>query len=538
VKRDVPAWAAPAAIFAFFGAFYLLFRSNDFFAVDGSFRCLEVYRYPTLFFRSNNHLFYTPNVLWWVRGFTALGYTPRNPVDFLRLVEVMNCLAGAAALAVFASLLLAATDSVGIALVGTAGLGLTRSFLAQATNSNEPMLGILWSFGGMALAVASARRKSFWLAAGSGFLFGLAMATYRSMVLLAPAAGVPLLLANEEGAVRFVFAKARFGRAVLAAITGAVCAVALHGWAYWVMGERSIVRMAASFFATEGSDIYLGLRWSRAASLPIGLARNLFAVEPEYTTFPSFLARPLIDIAWLFFLVGVSVAFLIFCAVMIAKHWSALRPGTQAGAVAALVGLAFTFPPLLVWDPQYDKLWAQPLACMIFLAAIAVSIVGQPGRRARIALWCFAVAAVGGMSVALHWAYQKHVHEPYEFDEAREAAALFGKNDFVVGDWRPTAMLYGYLWAEPGQFLSFPSEATEHREGVLQQITEGIDKARAKGGHAYFFGTLDVPKSEWNDFFGSECGIPYSALNEYRKQATPLTRYRDRHGYDVLWELK
>jgi len=537
VKKNASAWAIPTAVFVVFSAFYVLLRSNDFFAVDGSFRCLEVYRDPTLFFRSNNHLFYTPNALWWTRLAAAVGYTPRGPVEFLRLVEVMNCLAGAAALAIFCSLLLAATDSAALAVAGAAGLGLTRSFLAQATNSNEPMLGILWSFAGVGLAAIAARRNSIWAAAGSGILFGLAMVTYRSMVLLAPAGAVLLWIGFEEGKPRFAIEMERVGRVAAAVIAGTASAAALHGWAYCVMGERSAAGMMNRFLATEGSDIYFGLRWNRVVSLPLGLARNLFAVEPEYTTFRAFLGRPPVLIALTFFLLAASLAFALFCAALIARNWKSLNAPIRASAIVAGVGLVFTFPPLAVWDPQYDKLWALPLACMIFLMAIAVKIGLQGRKRARLALWCFAGVAVGGACITLHWAYEKHVHRPYEFEEASEAAAMLGKNDFIVGDWRPVAMLYGYLWAEPGQFLSFPSEATEHRTGVLQEIEEGVQKAQASGGRVYFFGTLDISQREWNDFFGPECGIPYSALDKYRERATARARFMDRHGCDTLWEL-
>lgn len=537
MKKSAWAWAEPAAVFIFFSAFYIFFRSNDFFAVDGSFRCLEVFRDPQLFFRSNNHLLYTPDVLAWTRLAAAAGYKPGGPVEFLRLVELMNCLAGATTLAIFAAFVLAATDSWGIALLAAAGFGLTRSFLAQGTNSNEPMPGILWSFVGMALAAVSARRKSFWAAAGSGIFFGLAMATYRSMVLLAPAAAVLLLIGFEEGASRFALKKGRIARLAAAAISGLAAAAALHGWAYWVMGERSAAGMMNRFLATEGSEVYFGLRWERTLNLPVGLARNLFAAAPEYTTLRAFRAGPPGPIVLMIFLIAASIAFLIFCAMQIAGNWTALGARMQTGAIVACLGLACTFPPLLVWDPQYDKLWVQPLGCLIFLAAIAVKMAMRQERQRRLALWCFASIAAGGMCVTLYWAYEKHEHQPYEFEEARQAAALFDKNDFIVGDWRPVAMLYGYLWAEPGHFVSFPSEAGEHRGETIQRLQSKIEEAQKRAGHVYFFGILDVPREDWNVFFGAECRIPYAAMDEYRAHATVRARFPDNRGYDVLWEL-
>jgi len=536
-ESNLGTYGVPSAIFLIFLLVYILLRSNDFFAVDGSFRCLEVYRYPELFFRSNNHLFYTADAWWWSRLAATVGYRPGGPVQFLHLIELMNCLAGAAALAIFCYLVFGVTRSWQLAIVTAAALGLSRAFSAQAVNSNEPMPGVLWSFVAVALAARAAQKRALWAAAGGGVFLGLAMVTYRSMVLLAPAAVALLLLGEGDKSRRFSLSKGGIGRAAALVLSGIASAACLHGWAYWRMGERTLRGMISRFSVTDGSQFYFGLRFGRVLNIPIGMARNLFAVEPEYTGARAFLDGPKGPVFLVFLLIAAIFAFLFFCAVQIARNWADMGRVQRTGVIAGCTGFVFTFVPVLVWDPQYDKLWVQPLACLFFLIAIAWSVAKKPSGASRIAAGAFAALALFGACISLHWTYKHHVNEPIEFQEAENAAQLIGKNDFVVGEWRGVSLLYGYLWAYPQQYLSFPSEAIAEREHVMEELRDKIKQTEASSGKVYFFGILDIPKKDWDPFFAQGCGIPYSALDEYRARAKVLARYRDKHGVSFLWEL-
>ena len=536
--RRAQACAGPAAVFLAFAALFILLRSNDFFAVDGSFRCLEVYRTPGLFFRSNNHLLYTANAFWWTRLAAALGYTPAGPVAFLHLIELMNALAGAAAIAIFYALLRAATESSFVAAMTTVVFGLSRCFAGQALNSNEPMPAILWSFLAIALAAQSVKKSSWLAAIGSGIFFGLAMVTYRSMILLAPAAFV-LILSGELGAgVRLDASKDRLGRTAALVLSGVFSAAFLHAWVYAQMGQRGFAGMLSRFRSTEGADFYFGVHLHRVLQIPIGLTRNFVALAPEYTGARDFFGGPKAQIAAVLFATAAILALLVFCAVRIARCWNDLEPVKRLSVAAGIAGLVFSLIPIVVWDPQYDKLWVQPAACLFFLIAVALSVSRAPSPRHWIAACALAALALWFTSVNLRWMYQKHVNLPIEFEEAQEASTIIGKDDFVVSDWRSVGMLYGYLWARPGQYLSFPSEATTVRAKTLEEIREGSARAKGKLGRVYFFGVLDIPQSEWKSFFGSEAGIPYSSLEPYRARAKVKARYWDKHGSALLWEVE
>lgn len=527
----------PTGVFVVSLIVFILLRSNDFFSVDGSFRCLEVFRYPSLFFRSNNHLLYTPDVYGWTQLATKLGYRPDGPIEYLRLVELMNCFAGAAALAISSALLLGVTDSSWVAVAATAGLGLTRAFFAQATNSNEPMPGILWSFAGIGLAVLSLQKKSIGAAVASGLAFGLAMASYRSMVLLAPAALLLLLIGNADGPARFTLTPNRIWRICGSCIATAASVTALHVWAYWTMGERTLGGFISRFGATDGSQFYFGLRWTRILNIPIGITRNFFAVEPEYIGIRALLAGPKWAIVVMGLFLLAVLGSLVLCIRETLRSWPILQDRERLAVLACFTGFSFTVLPALLWDPQYDKLWVLPLACLIFPASIVLKNANWQGRRRKSIAWILAAIAVSGAAITVEWTFKNHLHDPIEFTDAKQAATIFGTDDFVIGDWRPVAMVYGYLYADPDHFLSFPSEAIVDGNLAIAHVRSAVAETKARGGRVFFFDTLDMPRQDWNAFFGRIPVVPYSVFDDFRARATVRTRFLDKHGYDNLWEL-
>src|SRR2546422_5716325 len=103
--------AQVSGVFFGFGCLFLLFRSQNYLAVDGAVRCLGVYHRPNVFFHGNNHLLYPLNILTWYRFLTVLGLQPKSPVEFISLMQVMNCLAGAGCLAILYFLMHVVTSS-------------------------------------------------------------------------------------------------------------------------------------------------------------------------------------------------------------------------------------------------------------------------------------------------------------------------------------------------------------------------------------------------------------------------------------------
>src|SRR5258707_10917432 len=126
-----------AIVFLAAGLIFSLLRSKDIFAVDGAFRCLEVFQRPSIFFHDNNHMLYPVNVFVWTRLAGVLGFATPTRQDFHALVELMNCFAAAASLSIVFYLTKVALCSVRVALCVTAGLAFSKAFLLHANHFAE-----------------------------------------------------------------------------------------------------------------------------------------------------------------------------------------------------------------------------------------------------------------------------------------------------------------------------------------------------------------------------------------------------------------
>ena len=180
---------ACTAVFVTFFVLFALLRTKNILAVDGGIRCLEVYRRQSLYFDINNHLLQPAHVWAWTRAAGMLGHKADSPFQFYSLVQLMNCFAGAACLAILFALMYSVVSSWRLALAVTIGYGFTKAFLEQATNANEAPMGLFWSFLALFFAALCFRVKSNWPVCCLGVDFcHLAMATYQTMILLFPAA--------------------------------------------------------------------------------------------------------------------------------------------------------------------------------------------------------------------------------------------------------------------------------------------------------------------------------------------------------------
>src|SRR6266849_3059318 len=268
-------WARPpknptraAVIFLAFFSFFVALRSNELFAVDGSYRCFEVYQRQTVFFHGNNHMLYPVNVLLWSRALSHLGLKASNPLHFFSTVEIFNCLAGAGVLAILFLLLGAVVRSPGLASVLTAGYGLSHSFLSHATNANEPMVGMFFSFLSVGLAAWTFRTKSNAPVVLGGLASALALASFQSSVLFAPVALWLIILARRTWTAPVLL--------VCSAVTATTC---IYGSVYTLIGIDHPVDMAKHFFQHDAAyGIFLGLTVGKILALPLGMTASIFPV--------------------------------------------------------------------------------------------------------------------------------------------------------------------------------------------------------------------------------------------------------------------
>src|SRR6266566_1498784 len=520
----------PAVLFSAFACIFALLRSTDIFTVDGAYRSFEVYRRQSLFFHGNNHMLYPVNVLVWARLAGALGLKPQRPLEFFSTVQLMNCFAGASCLAILCLMMYLATSSWRLALGATVGYGFSNAFIGQATNAAEPLVGVFWSFLALFFAALSFKEKSNWPVVASGLLFSLAMATYQSTILLAPAAIVLIWRSRSQADSPASGSSPRLLAVGAFALSGIFGSLLIYGWAYWLLGMRRPGAMLIHFFTHEDARTYLGVSIGKLLNVPIGLMRNIFHVVPQYIGIRDLLTTRRLAAACLLFLLLLFSAFSAFCAIRVLKRWNCLRPSVRCGLLSAAVGFAFTLIPVVIWEPQYDKLWLQPLACLAFLLAIALNTFTRDTRSPFLVSRGVSIFLLAGVLSNLPWVLRSHRQEPIDMKEAQRVAGMIRTGDLVVGEWESVSALYGSIWGGDEQYFSFPTEAVLYGPDAISRLREVISQANARGGRIYFLTVLDLPKQTWNSFLGSRCGVPYSELDLYRAHSRVCATFRTRSG--------
>jgi hypothetical protein len=520
--------AGAAAIFGGFAALYSLLRSNDIFATDGAHRCLEVFRRQTIFFHENNHMLYPVNVFVWTRMAAVLGIRPNGPFEFYRITELMNCLAAAASLAIIFLLIYMTISSWRLALGAVVVLGFSKAFSLQATNANEAVVGLFWSLLAVLVLALGLRAASLWPIFISGLLFSLSMATYESMVFLAPAALVLIWRTragnNSEPLIsrRLLAAEGTFIFGCLVAWLG------IHGWADWLTGNTRPVAMAEQLFRMQDARSYLGVGPGKMLNLPIGLIRNIFPIFNQFDGLHRVLTGPKIPLIALLLVSAILGAFLIVCTLQPWRSRVNLPEPLKIGLWAGAVGLLFTLIPLLIWDPQYEKLWLQPLALLAYLIAIALKVSASQEWKSFLIFRIVPGLLLVGVLVnfpLLIAARQTDVSA--YFQEAQNVSERVSAEDLVVGDWDKVAILYGDTWASKDRIFDFVTQGVYYGRGATDRLRESVTEAERRGGHIYFLGLLDQSETEWNAFIGPRCGVPMSDLEPYRKHSHVIATYRN-----------
>lgn len=530
----------PILVFAVFSALFILLRSKDPLGVDGAFRCFAVFRTPQLSFAENNHALYPANVFIWTRLAKLVGFDIGSVQNFYSTVELMNCVAAAGCLALFFRLSLMATLSKRAALGITLGLGLSRAFLLHATNASEPMVAIFWSFLAIYLAARCFRTVSRWPAFVSGVLVALAMASYQTAVLLGPVAVLILWRAAQPRSSSrtiapkllnvFSFTAGAFTGCML--IYGCIVRFRLHASA----PGTAVGSVLSGLFHDPGSIAYLGIRSGRLLNLPLGFLRNSYPVLTQFAGIREFLRGAPLSVIFIFFLLAGFAVLAAYCAIRMTALWKILEPRTRTGILCGVVGVPFTIVPLLIWDPQYDKFWIQPLACLIFLLGISLHVISsRPWIFSRgIALLLFF-----GLLFNFGWLVHFHRTSIVEMREAQRLSTLVRRGDLVVGNWDGISVLYHYAWLPPGtKFISFPSDAIRQGPQSLVRLQQSISATLASGGRALFVSLLDEPKSTWDSFLTLRCGVPYSSFDVYRAHSVPYATFETRYGRVAVKRLE
>jgi len=502
---------------------FLLLRASNYLAVDGALRPLQVYQLGRPLLNGNNHLLYPINVYVWSILIRSLGIHVTNPFAFLAWIQAMNAIAAAAFVTVLYSLCYKLTNRIAISLLVALGYALSRAVLAHATNSAEPMVGLFWSGLSFALAAYGVSRDKNWAATVGGFLLALAMATYQSMVFI----GVPIVFllwqwprhqAKDTVLRSRIFAVTYF-------VAGFVLGIPIiYGAAYYASGTRTAMGMVVQFLQVPAKEVYGGVSLVKCVAVLPGLAYALFPCLPhECDGFRCLAARQYR--AWVP-VAGLAVIFagLLVVAILalVRKLWTVLREFEKVAIMCCGVGLISTIPALVYWLPTYDKLWLQPLAFLIFSAAILVNAAPRIETRTSTvvwpARWIYAVVVLVGLTNLGRTAYASTQPTPH-LEEAQEVATLVKPTDLLVGDWNKIFLLYQAFWAPRANSFNIETE-TDHDGSAsvaVEFLNDKIAKTRAAGGHVFFLGLIDVSVSDWKRLIGNREGLSYHSFDDYRR---------------------
>lgn len=502
---------------------FLFLRTSDYLAVDGALRALQVYQLGRPFLHGNNHLLHPFNVYLWSVLLRALEIHPSSPFGFLAVAQAMNAIAAASFLTILYGLCYKLTNRTVVASLVTIGYGLSRAFLAHATNSAEPIVGLLWSAVSIALTVYGIARSKDWAGIAGGLVLALAMATYQSMVVVA----VPIVFLIwkwpggqiEDRKLRArLFSELRFVTAFFLGI------LTIYATAYYLSGTRTPAGMASRFLFIPASGVYAGITPVKTVAVLAGLAYALFPCLPRECSGFRCLSegqyRSWIPVA------GLAVIFaglLLMAMVGLAKSvWSVLAAMEKVVITCCALGVISTAVPLMFWMPTYDKLWLQPLAFLVFGTGILLNVAWRVGTRipivGRRARWGYALVILVGLPNLGRALYLSVGPTPH-LAQAQEVAAIVKPTDLLVGDWNEIFLLYQAFWGPRANSFNLETEAdgSGSSSGTLARLSDMIARRREAGGNVYFLELLDLSEGDWKRLIGGKRGIPYDQFDGYRR---------------------
>ena len=228
----------------------------------------------------------------------------------------------------------------------------------------------------------------------------------------------------------------------------------------------------------------------------------------------------------------------VFCFAQLWKSWKAQSPSVRTCILTAGVGFVFTTIPLLMYDPHYNKLWLQPLACLAFLLFITLHVIGQETRNHSPIIKVMAIFLLVGVLSNSIWAMRRHFDPTPGMEQAREMAERLAPQDFVVGSWDDLSVLYSDLWAYPGRYLDLFMEAGSYGPGAMTHLRAAALQTKENGGRFYFIGVVDVSRNTWDSYLGSRCGLAFNDFDLYRAHSHAVERYRLGSSEIVLFEFE
>lgn len=476
-----------------------------------------------------------PFWIWlWTQALGLLGLKAIDWVAFMHQSQALNALAAAITIGLLFSVL-ESIAGTGFALLGAVQFGLSTAVILHATNSAEPVMGLLFSVASVRVVLWSLNVDSKVGLLFTGLLLALTLASYQAMALIAPSVAFACICwPNLTGSFQWRQAMLRLS---LVGAGGLISVAVIYAWAYSSLGVPWN-RMVTTFFRLDGgADVYGGFSASNLVNIPLGLVRNLyFGVPEDYGGIRSLLrhthrAQWILGVLCSLFLIaafGCVVAKGIISAV---RKWDIPKPLVCAGILLSVLGVTI---PLILWSPTYDKLWLLPLVLLIISGALAFRFGGfSAALRTNLVAGIAGVILLEG-ALNLPRAITDHFRETAHITEARELAALAGPATPVVVDFDDVSMLWLNIWGTNADKIALPAVK---RAQAMDWLARARDNQARLHGKLLFVGVLDHDRKSWDAFLGRATQIGFDEFDCYRREAVIIRRYPFSTGPVTVREL-
>jgi hypothetical protein len=500
-------WSQSAFIFIFFFSYYFLCISKNFTEVDGADRCFGVYHSTPPQIHGNNHMFYPLNIYLWNQALSAVINTPVDALEFGKRSQIMNITAMSATMTLFYALAKNISALSHIAALATLGLGLSKAYILHGTNSSEPVVALLWSTLTIALLAWDLcnKKKQSYIIFLAGIFLALAMATYQSMVLIGVGCLVLSCFRREVSDWKTCI------KSGLIFLSGCFFgALIFFGSAYYYDGLLNPIDMVKRFFHLDGgSDVYGGFSFSKTTNLLMGFIHNQF-LNLHWAGYRDYLKTNLWSY-WTPWITCAGIIGIIFLLV-VSKGFFQSNKNSKRIQISITLGLLVCLIGPLGWDPTYDKLWLQPL--MLIWLTVLYSWKNQK-KLGKFIIYTTIVLTV---LPNFFWGYFRNPKEYRFVQPALELIETLKPNDILVIDWNPISLMAVSLGVKNEVFFII-SYAHSNPANVVEKLNIFFKKAEKNGGKLVFFGILNQPRETWDPFLGKRCGLPYEALDSFRKSS-------------------
>lgn len=534
----------PLLVTISFLSLYSTFNSNQYTAVDGALRCVQVFRVSQPYIHGSDHMLYPIHVYLWFHFWRILGIEVQDVFQYISLIQRMNAFAAALSLGLFSLMLLHLTDSLKISIFGTLALGFSSAFIHHATNSAEPMVGFFLSLVALIISYAAVQQDRYVLYYLGSFFLVYAMATYQSMFAVFPGILIMIfvLLFDAGNRTRHII-KRLFTYTLFCLIN----IVILYGSAYYYLGDRSQFHSIARLFLPGFyvGSIYGGLSFDSLIGIAFGIIEALFYSKEWLQDASSLLEISMMQIN-IFTLVKI-ISYMVLAVLWISifyfykNNLQEIAVSSRNALLVVLSMVVFVLIPPFYFFPTYDKLWLQPLVFIItFLCLTTVAIEQRksvPKKMLNITWFSF----VGFLMLYNSYTVliPSHFKPTQYLKEAREVGTIVSSQDLLVCGWDGVSLLVSNFEKSENTFI-VPFVALVMKsdsKGLLSALEGRIMETRRAQGKVFFLGILDLNEQAWNAFLGHRLKHDYHLFDVYRERVKLIRAFRIDKECISLFEL-